>query len=123
MDNDIKTIDYQKLFAEGKRFLKTEFDYGRLTAMEKLIALLSTMAVVAVVGIFLILALYFISEAIVDVLTIALGKEWLANIVVAIVVLLLMALVVLMRRQLIIDPISRFITRLFLDDGKNSSIS
>ncbi|MBQ9466911.1 MAG: phage holin family protein [Muribaculaceae bacterium] len=116
MDNQLNNIDYQKLLSEGKRFLQTEYNYGKLTATEKLIVFLSTIAVVAVGVIFGILALYFVSEAVVDVLTITLGSVWAANLVVAVIILAVMAILLFMRRQLIIDPIARFVTKLLLNN-------
>ena len=114
MDNN--TIDYKKLLAEGRKFLQGEWQYTKLTALEKLTVLLSSIAVVAVVSIFIILALFFVSMALVKILTIATGQEWIANVIVAVVLLVMLGIGVLMRRALIIDPIARFLTRLFLND-------
>lgn len=118
--DDNKTIDYRKLIAEGRKFLSSEFNYTKLTALEKLTVLLSGIATVVVIGLFAVLALYFVSEAVVDVLTIALGSEWLANVIVAVVLLCIMLLVIVLRRQLVIDPISRYVTRMFLNDKDNN---
>lgn len=118
--DDNKTIDYRKLIAEGRKFLSSEFNYTKLTALEKLTVLLSGIATVVVIGLFAVLALYFVSEAVVDVLTIALGSEWLANVIVAVVLLIIMLLVFMLRRQLVIDPIARYVTRMFLNDKDNN---
>ena len=44
-------VDYKQLIQEGKRYLKLEFNYSKLTAVEKLSILLSSIAVVAVIAI------------------------------------------------------------------------
>ena len=63
MDNN--SIDYRQLYEEGKRFLKLELNYSKLTAVEKLAVLLSTMAFVAVVAILGAFVLFYLASTLV----------------------------------------------------------
>ena len=107
-------IDYKKLIDEGKRYLKLEFNYSKLTAVEKLSILLSAIAVVAVLMVLGSFALLYVGNTLVKLLASALDSQWAANLIVALFIAVLMVLVVLLRKQLIVNPITRYITKLFL---------
>ncbi len=114
-------IDYKKLWDQGREYLRLEWDYGTLTALEKLTVLLSSIAVIAIVTMFGALALFFLMSTLVELLTVAMGAAWLANCTVAVILLLMMWVVYACRKAWIIDPIARFLTRLFLTDNDNTN--
>ncbi len=107
-------IDYKKLIDEGRRYLKLEFNYSKLTAVEKMSILLSGIAFVAVLGVLGSFALLYIINSLVNMLSVALGCQWGAHLIVAVFIVLLMVLVWLLRMPLIVNPITRYLTKLFL---------
>ncbi len=111
--------DYKKLWDEGREYLRLEWDYGKLTALEKLTVLLSAIAVIMVVAVLGALALFFLMSTLVESLTLVLGSAWAANLLVVLLLLLATVIVYMLRKTLIIDPITRFLTRLFLSDNDN----
>ena len=112
-------IDYRQFLLEAKKFFTLEWNYTKLTAVEKLTVLLSATAVVAVVVIIGAFALAYLANTLVTLLAHALGSVWGANLLVAALLLLLLVLVIAFKQRLIVDPIARFITKLFLNANDN----
>lgn len=108
-------LDYKKLIEEGKRYFSFEWDYTKLTAVEKLAVLLSSIAFVTLVGLFAVFILFYVISVLVDVLTIWTGASWIADMIVALLLALVLWAIVSMKKQLIINPITRFVTKLFLN--------
>ena len=74
-------IDYKKLFTEARKYFSLEWDYTKLTAVEKLAILLSAIAFVAVVIIICMFALNLLLSALITVLAEAMGCTWGANLI------------------------------------------
>ena len=112
-------INYKKLFAEGRKYFSLEWDYTKLTAVEKMAVLLSSIAFVAVVIIIGTFALAYVLSALISVLASALGCTWGAQLIAAGILLLLLLVVFAFKRQLIVDPVARFVSKLFLKPEDN----
>ena len=105
---------YEELWAELKKYLTLQIDYAKLTTVEKLVVLLSAIAMVAVMLILGACVLFYLSFAVVFMLSDAIGSTWGAYLIVSGIFLVLMMVVYALRQKLILDPVSRFLTRLFL---------
>ena len=105
---------YEELWAELKKYLTLQIDYAKLTTVEKLVVLLSAIAMVAVMLILGACVLFYLSFAVVFMLSDAIGSTWGAYLIVSGIFLVLMVGVYALRQKLILDPVSRFLTRLFL---------
>lgn len=101
------------LVKEIKTYLELNVQNVKLTAAEKTVALLSALAITGLAAILGMLTLLFLSIAIADFIAPSLGAGW-AFLIVTCVYLLLLVIIIVFRRALIINPVSRFITRLFL---------
>ena len=66
--------DYKRLFAEARKHLSLEWNYGKLTAVEKLAVLLSGIAFVAVLTVIGALMVFLVSSLLVGLLAKALGS-------------------------------------------------
>jgi hypothetical protein len=108
------TDDLKKIVDDSRRWFKLTIEYGKLTVAEKFSILLSTLIVGAVCCLLGLIVLILLSFALVHIFSLVMPLA-LSYLVVAIIVLVLMSLVILMRRQLIEDPISKLITRLFFE--------
>lgn len=117
--NVMNEIDYKKLFTEARRYFSLEWDYTKLTAVEKMAVLLSSIAFVAVVIIIGTFALAYVFSALIDVLATALGCTWGAQLIAAAILLVLLLVVFAFKRQLIVDPVARFVSKLFLKPDDN----
>ncbi len=112
-------IDYKKLISEARKYFSLEWDYTKLTAVEKMAVLLSSIAFVAVVIIIGTFAMAYVFSALISVLATALGCTWGAQLIAAGILLLLLLVVFAFKRQLIVDPVARFVSKLFLKPEDN----
>lgn len=112
-------VDYKQLIQEGKRYLKLEFNYSKLTAVEKLSILLSSIAVVAVMTILGAFILIYLASTLSTMIAEAAGAAWVGNLVVAAIFIVLLLIVLALRKSIIIDPITRFLTKLLLNPNDN----
>ncbi len=112
-------IDYKRLIGEARKHLKLEWDYTKLTAVEKLAVLLSSIAFLAVVIIICAFALNYLFSAIISALAVALDSMWAAHLIAVGILLVLLLVVFAFKKQLIVDPIARFVSKLFLKPEDN----
>lgn len=108
-------MDYENLWSDLKKFLSLQYNYVKLTALEKMVVLFSTLALVAVILLLVACVLFYLSFALVYLISETIGCLWGAYLIVSAMFLLLTLAVYAMRKKLIIDPVAKFLTKLFLD--------
>ncbi|MDE7426461.1 MAG: phage holin family protein [Muribaculaceae bacterium] len=109
--------------AVGKvlRLVQLNIESARLGVAEKVVTFLSAAALTGAKVILGALFLVFASVGVGHLLASSIAPH-IAYLLVAAFYLLLFILLIIFRKQLIIDPISRFITRLFLPDPHTEEI-
>ncbi len=105
---------YSRIYSEVKRLVGLEVENARLMATEKLTLLLGRIALVAVCFVVSTTALIFLSMSAADFLLQGLPARW-TYLIIAAFYILIIVIAASFRRQLIIDPIARFISRVLLD--------
>lgn len=105
---------YTELWDEVKKYLTLQIDYAKLTAVEKLVVLLSAIALATVLMILGACVLFYLSFAIVYMLVDVIGCVWGAYLIVSGMFVVLAIVVFALRKQLILDPVAKFLTKLFL---------
>ena len=108
------TDQINNLYKSGLSWLKLEVEYAKLTAVEKATVLLSTLVLGAVCLLLGIVIVILLSFSLADVFK-GFLSPWLAYLCVSGILLLMIVMVFLLRRPLLENPISRLISRLFLD--------
>lgn len=104
----IKTL-WQRL----KTLAEYKYEYTRLTLAEILITIIA-MLILCIIGIFIAtIVMFFLSTALSNWLAEFVRGTW-SLIIVAGLNILLLLLVILLRKPLIVNPVSKFITRLIL---------
>ena len=116
---DMDEIDYKKLFNEARKYFKLEWDYTKLTAVEKMAVLLSSIAFLAVIIIISAFALNYLISALVSALAVALDSMWAAHLIAVGILLVLLLVVFAFKKQLIVNPVTRFVSKLFLKPEDN----
>ena len=114
INNDPKPISVHQLIAEIKEYLELQRDLLKVEGVEKLTILISAFLVL----ISIILgggALFYLLFALAYLLEPAIGLIGAFGII-GCVCLLILVVLVLLRKQLIINPIVRFLYKLFLKD-------
>ncbi len=106
---------YLKLWEEFKKYLRLQIDYTRLSAVEKLSLLVSAATVVMIFALLCACTLFYLSFALACALKQWLQIEWIAYLIVGVLFAILLLMTYLLRKQLIINPVTRYLTRLFLD--------
>lgn len=96
-----------------KRLITLHIDYARLTAAEKLTVLLSTIAFYAMVVVFGAIMLIFLSIGVGHLLAATVAPE-VAYLYVAAFYLLIFILLFIFRKKIFVDPVSKFISKLFV---------
>lgn len=106
--------NYKQLFDSIKDHFKLEIEYSKLTLAEKMSILLSRAIIVALLIFFGAGALLLLLWAFANWMILVTGSLWL-GVFIAIAVLVVIALLVYgYRKQLIINPVTRFVTKLLL---------
>ena len=102
------------LWAELKESLKLNVDYAKFTAAEKVTMLLTTVTFALIAFILISLFMFFLSIAIVRCIATGVGMIW-AYFIMCGFYIILLGVVIAFRKQLIVNPIARFISRLFFN--------
>ena len=111
--NENQTGTIKRLTSIVLRYLTLQLDYAKLTATEKLTVLLSTIAFFALILILGLITLVFVSIGIGHWLA-ATVAPYTAYLFVSAFYLVLLILLIVFRNQIIFNPASRFLSRLFL---------
>ena len=112
--NENLSQQIQSLIRQGKRYLTLQINYGKLTLAEKLTILLSGVLLVMICLTLSAFAIGFLAFALVDALKESMSSVGAYSVVAAIFVVLTVV-VYFCRKALIINPIARFISKLFFD--------
>lgn len=106
---------YKELWSECKKYITLQLEYLKLTAVEKVTVLLSAMTFVGIIIVLSACVIFFLSSAFVSWLDTIINCTWLANVITSIIVLILMIIVLCFKKSLIINPVTKFVTKLFLN--------
>lgn len=113
------TDEIKDIFSQSINWAKLEVEYLKLTAAEKLIILLGTLILGAVCMLFLLPVIIMFLFALAGVFRLMMSPA-LAYLSVGGIVLLMLVLIWLFRKQLIFNPVARFVSRLFLEKNHQS---
>lgn len=114
-----KTNDEIKdVVSDLKNWVTLEIDYLKLTAAEKISVLVSSLILVIVLFIVFMVVLILFSFALVDLFNLFMPHS-LSCVTVGGILLLLIGTLYLLKTQLVINPITKLITKLFLSPKKN----
>ncbi len=111
------TEEIRDLFSQTVTWAKLEIEYVKLTAAEKLVILISTLIIGAIFVLFLLPIFIMLLFALAGVFRMFMPGP-LAYLSVAGIVMLLLLLVYIFRNILVVNVVSKFITKLFLDRRK-----
>lgn len=107
--------EIKELITQSINWVKLEVEYLKLTAAEKLIILLSVMVIGLVVLLLLLPAmlmfLFALAQVFIDFMPVAVAYVCTGGIVV-----LLLGLLFLFRKQLVVNPVAKFISKVLLDE-------
>ncbi len=103
---------FRTLWAEAKNYFTLNIDYAKFTLAEKLTVFLTAASVIAVAFVLVAIMMFFVSMALVRWIAQATGMVG-AYFIMTGAYAVLFGLFFALRKPLIVNPISRFITKLF----------
>lgn len=106
---------YKHLIDSIKQSAKVELEYSKLTLAEQLSILLSRGIIVLVLIIFAACALFLLEWGLTHWLVQLSGSLWIGVLVSLAVLLLILIVLFGYRKQLVINPVTRFVTKLLLN--------
>lgn len=112
---DKLTSDLKKLFKNATDWAKLESEYIKLTVAEKLTIFLTALALCSIFLLIVMVLLMVLAFCLIDLFSLWM-QPWLACLAVGGALLILSLLIYLFRIQLVVNPISRFITKLLLSN-------
>ena len=110
------TENIHSLWVETKNYLELQKEYLKLDTAEKLTVLLSAVATAAVCLVLGVMALFFLLFTLAVWIGVLAGNEVVGYLSMGLVLLLLMAIVYACRKRWIIQPLSRLIVGLFINE-------
>lgn len=117
MKNNL-TDDIKELVVQSVKWAKLEIEYLKLTAAEKVIVLVSMLVIGAVFLLLLLPALlmfmFALAQVFVDFMPVAV-----AYVCVGGIVLLILGIMIIFRKQLVINPVAKFISKVLLETSAN----
>ena len=116
MDNSVND-EIRSAAKDVKEWLMLEVEYLKLTAAEKISVLLSSLILVIVLFIIFMVVLILFSFALVDLFNLFMPHS-LACVTVGGILLLIIGCFYLFRNALVVNPITKLITKLFLNPKK-----
>lgn len=116
MDNKVNQ-EIKNIAAELKEWLQLEVEYMKMTAAEKVSVLVSSLILVIILFIVFMVVLILFAFALVDLFNLFMPHA-LAFVTVGGILLLLIGGLYLLRNSLVVNPITRLITKLFLTPKK-----
>lgn len=106
--------EIKDIFNQSKAWVSLEIEYAKLTVAEKLTILTSALVIGAVCLLLGIVVLIMLAFALVEVFKIFMPSGF-AFLSVGGIICVLIILIYLFRKPILLDPIARLITRLFLE--------
>lgn len=106
--------NYKQLFDSIKEHAKLEIEYSKLTLAEKMSILLSRAMLIAILLILGATVIYLLMWAFAKWMIALTGSLWLGVFITIVAVVIVALLVYGYRKQLIVNPVTRFVTKLLL---------
>lgn len=106
---------YKQIIDSLKQSAKVELEYSKLTLSEKLSILLSRGIIVLVLIIFAACALFLLEWGLTHWLIQLTGSLWIGVLVSLAVLMVIFIVLFGYRKQLVINPVTRFVTKLLLN--------
>lgn len=113
-ENNIESI--RKFVRELKKYVELQKEYTRLELTEKLTILFSTMIFAIVLTLLSIVVLFYLSLSFAHVLAPFVGGLPVSYAIIAGIVLITIVVIAAFRKQLIFNPITNFLAKLFLNN-------
>ena len=120
MSNNQEPADnLQQLYDDVKKYVQLQTEYVKVEFVEKLTILLSTMLIICIVLILVIAALFYLFFSLAYALQPILGSLAISFAIISGIYVALIILLLAFRKKLVINPLVRFLSNLFLKNKED----
>lgn len=106
--------NFQQLYEDVKKYVTLQTEYVKVEFVEKLTILLSTLMIISLVIILLVIALFYLFFSIAYAVEPLVGSLSLSFGIISVVYFILIGLFLLFRKRIVINPLVKFLSNLFL---------
>ena len=114
MNKEESTNNFQQLYDDVKKYVELQTEYVKVEFVEKLTVILSTLLIIVLILILGIVALFYLFFSAAYLLEPVLGSLSLSFGIISGIFVFLAVLLYLFRKQIIINPMVKFLSNLFL---------
>jgi uncharacterized protein involved in cysteine biosynthesis len=114
MNSKEPTDNFQQLFEDVKKYVFLQTEYLKVEFVEKLTILLSTLLIVTLIIVLAIIALFYLFFSLAYAAVPLVGSLGASFGIISGIYAILIALLFLLRKQLVITPMVKFLSNLFL---------
>lgn len=115
MANNAEPADnFQQLYDDVKKYIELQTEYVKVEFVEKLSILLSALLILGLIILLVVAALFYLFFSLAYALQPLLGSLAASFAIISGVYVLLVILFVIFRKQIVINPLVRFLSNLFL---------
>ncbi|HJV76835.1 MAG TPA: phage holin family protein [Paludibacter sp.] len=110
--------NFQQLYEDVKKYVVLQTEYVKVEFVEKLTILLSTLLIISLIIVLAIIALFYLFFSIAYAVEPLVGSLSLSFGIISIIYLGLIGLLILLRKRIIINPLVKFLSNLFLSKNQ-----
>jgi len=105
---------FQQLYADVKKYVELQAEYLKVEFVEKLTILVSTLLIIILITVLAVAALFYLFFSLAYALEPLLGSLAVSFAIISGIYVLLISFLVILRKRLIINPLVKFLSNLFL---------
>ena len=105
---------FQQLYADLKKYVELQAEYLKVEFVEKLTILVSTFLIIIIITVLAIAALFYLFFSLAYALEPLLGSLAISFAIISGIYVLLILFLVILRKRLVINPLVKFLSKLFL---------
>ena len=106
--------NFQQLYEDVKKYVFLQTEYVKVELVEKLTILLSTLLIITLIIVLVIIALFYFFFSLAYAVEPLVGSLSISFGIISGIYLILIGLLILLRKRLVINPLVKFLSNLFL---------
>jgi hypothetical protein len=106
--------NFQQLYNDIKKYVELQSEYVKIEFVEKMTILLSTLLLVSLIIVLAVFVLFYLFFSLAYTLESLVGGMAVSFCIISAIYLVLIGLLLIFRKQFIINPLVRFLSKLFL---------
>jgi len=106
--------NFKQLYDDVKKYIFLQSEYIKVEFVEKLTILLSTLLIITLISVFGVIALFYLFFSLAYALVPLVGSLSVSFGIIAGIYIILIGLLILLRKHIVINPLVKFLSDLFL---------